>query len=80
MDTVTNPPNDYRVAYGTDSLRGMSGGPVYTLGPNGGMQVRAVNTSTYPSSDGVPMGNGLLIYDALAVKMGQWITATSAGP
>jgi len=76
--TFTDPPNDYRVAYATDSLRGMSGGPVYTLGPNGGMQVRAVNTSTYPSPDGVPMGNGLLIYDALAVKMGQWVAAASA--
>jgi V8-like Glu-specific endopeptidase len=74
---VTNPPRDYRVAYATDSLEGMSGGPVYTVDPSGQLQVRAVNTSSYPSPAGAPIGNGLLIYPALAVKISEWITATS---
>lgn len=72
---VTDPPLDYRVTYATDSLSGMSGGPVYTVDPSGQLQVRAVNTSSIRSPAGDSMGNGLLIYPALAAKIGEWITA-----
>jgi hypothetical protein len=55
----------------------MSGGPVYTLDEAGGMAIRAVNTSSYPSPEGVPMGNGLLIYPALADKIRDWVKAAA---
>jgi hypothetical protein len=71
---VTNPPVAYRVTYAIDSLEGMSGGPVYTLDPlERTLKIHAVDTSSYPSPAGEAMGNGLLIYEALAKKIGEWV-------
>ncbi len=64
------PLNEYRVAYVIESLPGMSGGPVYRTDEVSGQKIfiRAVNTSVYNG-----MGNGLIIYPALAAQIGQWL-------
>jgi V8-like Glu-specific endopeptidase len=73
-EDMGSPYNEYRVAYATNSLAGMSGGPVYTMDAVGTIYVRAVNTASYQPGGGNPMGNGLLIYPAVAQLILNWVS------
>jgi V8-like Glu-specific endopeptidase len=67
---VADPPiKSQRVLYLITTLGGMSGGPVYTIEPGGGITVRGVHTSTYEG-----YGCGLWITDDILANLIQpWL-------